>query len=173
MSHDRKRQGCAIEKGYKNNIINFSVLSVNNCSSLDLLPSRLQQQYSSHLNNESKNGKFHHDVHNKFHSWWYFPQRSSQTVCVYMDFIMFHVEAISSCFDTLNGEKEKEKKSLNSLYFIFILDAFWFIIKEEKLNNSELIKWFKALISFMFLRPFSSSPPNASLSIHSNYGEVS
>lgn len=58
-----------------------------------------------------------------------------------MDFIMFHVEPILSCFDTFNGENE------NSQLIVFIRELFWFIIKEEKLNNSELIKWFRALIS--------------------------
>lgn len=57
----------------------------------------------------------------------------------------------------------KIKKTLDSL--CLFSDAFWFIIKEEKLNNSELIKWFKALISYLLrLLPL--------LSIHSNYGKV-
>lgn len=95
--------------------------------------------------------KFHHDVRNKFSFGDIF--HSTLFVRMYMAFIMFHVEPIFSCFNALNCERKKKEKKISTHCTLFP-EAFWFIIKEEKLNNSELIKWFKALISFMFLRLF-------------------
>lgn len=157
LNHDRKK-GWRWKGKQKKMIINFSKQLLRSNVEVDI---RQYFPFTTMSRWKRSEENFHQDLHTKFSPLGDIFSSPTQTgLCMRFHYVSCRVDFFMLQYAQYGGEdasssKWKHTKLLRLIVFIFRRKAFWFIIKEEKLNNSELIKWFRALISSMLL-PFST-----------------